>query len=90
MNRARTPVKVKSIPGPRVQAGRRVKAARFMAGGISARETATEAGLSYMHLVAVEAGREPLLDTDARDLGALLGCPPGWLLGGWGADGERG
>jgi hypothetical protein len=46
MNRVRTPARVKSIPGPRVQAGRRVKAARFMAGGISARETAKEAGLS--------------------------------------------
>ena len=30
-----------------------------------------------------EAGREPLLDTDARDLAAVLLVPEAWLRRGW-------
>jgi hypothetical protein len=66
-----------------MEAGRRVKAARLLAGGVSLRETASTTGLDYLHLSMVEHGREPLLDTDARDLGRVLGCPPEWLRHGW-------
>jgi len=52
--------------------------------GVSAREAALRAGLHYSHLIGVEAGREPLLDTDCRDLGAALDVPADWLRSGWG------
>jgi hypothetical protein len=39
--------------------------------------------MSYRHLVAVENGQQPLLPTDATDLGAVLGVPPTWLRDGW-------
>ena len=35
------------------------------------------------HLAAVERGQDPLLDTDARDLGRVLGVPADWLRHGW-------
>jgi hypothetical protein len=64
-----------------------VKAARLLAGGISIHATARAAGLSYVHLVAVEAGQQPLLPTDATDLSRVLGVPSQWLAEGWtGAD----
>jgi hypothetical protein len=74
---------VRSNPPPRVEAGRRVRAARFMAGGISLRETATATGMSYPHLAAVERGEHPLTSTDAVALGELLHVPPAWLRDGW-------
>jgi hypothetical protein len=64
-----------------------VKAARLMAGGVSIRETASAAGLSYLHLVAVENGQQPLLPTDAVDLGNVLGVPAAWLAHGWAGNG---
>ena len=87
MERVRTPVKVKSIAGPRVETGRRVKAARMMA-DVSLRDAAQAAGLTYTHVCAIEHGREPLTSTDALDLGRVLGCPAGWLARGWEAEGE--
>jgi hypothetical protein len=67
----------------RVATGRRVKAARMMAGGISIRAAATASGLSYAHLLAVEHGTEPLTASDATDLGTLLSVPADWLVAGW-------
>jgi hypothetical protein len=60
-----------------------VKAARLLAGGISLHATARAAGMSYLHLVAVEAGKQPLLPTDASDLSRVLGVPSEWLAHGW-------
>jgi hypothetical protein len=54
-----------------------------LAGGVSIRDTACAAGLSYLHLVAVENGQQPLLPSDALDLGAVLGVPALWLAHGW-------
>ena len=62
----------------------RVKAARILAGGITLRQTANAAGLGFHHLSAIERGAHPLLDTDARDLAEVLGCPADWLRDGWG------
>ena len=87
MNRVRTPAKIRSIVGPRMEAGRRVRAARMLA-HVSLRDAAQAAGLSYSHVSAIEHGREPLTSTDALDLGSVLGCPPGWLARGWEAEGE--
>jgi len=72
---------------PRALAGRRVKAARLLAGGVSVRDAATATGMSYQHLVAVEHGEQPLLPTDATDLGRVLGCPSEWLAHGWSGNG---
>jgi hypothetical protein len=60
-----------------------VKAARLMAGNISVYATARAAGMSYLHLVAVENGQQPLLPTDATDLSRVLGVPSEWLAHGW-------
>ncbi|MFZ0379287.1 MAG: helix-turn-helix transcriptional regulator [Solirubrobacteraceae bacterium] len=87
MNRVRTPITVKSIPGSRAETGRRLKAARMLA-DVSLRDAAQAAGLSYSHVSAIEHGREPLTSTDALDLGAVLGCPAGWLAHGWAVEGE--
>jgi hypothetical protein len=65
-----------------------VKAARLLAGGISIHATARAAGLSYLHLLAVEHGEQPLLPTDATDLGKVLGVPSEWLANGWGGNGS--
>jgi hypothetical protein len=59
----------------------------LLAGGISIRDTASAAGLSYLHLVAVEHGQQPLLPTDAVDLGRVLNVPPAWLARGWNSNG---
>ena len=86
MNRVRTPVKVRSIPTSRAETALRVRAARLLAGGPTLKAVADEAGMSYMHLRAVERGAEPLLPSDAIDLSRVLGCPAGWLARGWEAD----
>jgi len=39
--------------------------------------------MSYLHLVAVANGREPLLPSDVRDLAAALDVPAAWLRDGW-------
>lgn len=57
--------------------------AACMLAGVSLREAARSGGLSIAHLHAVARGEHPLTSTDARDLGAVLGCPPDWLLAGW-------
>ncbi len=63
-------------PPARVAAARRVQAARVLVGDRRPlRELARESGLSYQHLTAITTGREPLLDTDARDLGRVLAVP---------------
>lgn len=67
----------------RVLAGRRLKAARVLAGGVSLLDAARLTGMSYTHLRAIEHGQHPLTSTDARDLGELLGVPADWLLRGW-------
>ena len=55
---AGSPVKLRSSYPARVEVGRRVRAARVMAGGLSLRSVASATGLSYAHLVAIENGRE--------------------------------
>jgi hypothetical protein len=70
-------------PPARVQAGRRVKAARLLAGGVSLKQTAHATGLSFPHLAAVERGEHPLTSTDVVALGELLHVPPTWLRDGW-------
>jgi transcriptional regulator with XRE-family HTH domain len=79
----RTTTRLGSISTARVLAGRRVRAARLLAGGPTLRSVAADAGLDYAHLSRVERGEHPLLDTDARDLGRVLDVPEDWLLGGW-------
>jgi hypothetical protein len=81
--RSGQPIPVSVSSTPRVQAGRRVRAARLLAGGISIHATARAAGMSYLHLVAVEHGEQPLLPSDAVDLGRALDVPPSWLRDGW-------
>lgn len=76
-------VPVNTTSSPRAQTGRQVKAARLLAGGISIHVTARAAGMSYLHLVAVEHGEQPLLPSDAVDLGRVLGVPASWLANGW-------
>jgi hypothetical protein len=39
--------------------------------------------MSYLHLLAVEHGEQPLLPSDAVDLSRVLGVPQAWLLDGW-------
>jgi hypothetical protein len=68
----------------RAQTARRVRAARLLVGGVSIRDTASAAGLSYLHLLAVEHGEQPLLPSDAVDLGRVLDVPATWLRDGWG------
>jgi hypothetical protein len=76
-------ISIRASNSARAQTGRRVRAARLLAGGVSIRDTASASGLSYLHLVAVENGQQPLLPSDAVDLGAALGCPSEWLRDGW-------
>jgi hypothetical protein len=64
-------------------AGRRLKAARLLAGGVSLRVVAHETGLAFPHLAAVERGEHPLTSTDVVALGELLHVPPTWLRDGW-------
>ena len=70
-------------------AGRRVRAARVLAGGVGLRELANAAGLSYSHLARVERGDDPLTSSDAVDLGAVLDVPADWLAHGWAASRSR-
>lgn len=67
----------------RVRAGQRVRAARWLAGGLTQREVAKRTGMSTQHIAAVEPGREPLLPSDLAALERELACPSGWLLRGW-------
>jgi hypothetical protein len=62
-----------------------VKAARVLAGGVTIHATASAAGISYLHLAAVERGEQPLLPTDAVDLSRVLPVPASWLRDGWDA-----
>jgi hypothetical protein len=70
-------------PTGRQLAARRLEAARVLAGHPSLRTLAQQTGMGYEHLCAVANGREPLLPTDARDLGRVLGVPSEWLRDGW-------
>lgn len=79
--RSGSPVPV--APTGRLPVARRLEAARVLAGRPSLRTLATQTGMSYPHLVGVANGREPLLDTDARDLAAELAVPEAWLRHGW-------
>ncbi len=82
--RTRSPVPVTTTRSSlRAQAGRRVKAACVLAGGVSLKQVAAAAGLGFPHLAAVERGQHPLLDTDARDLAAVLDVPADLLRHGW-------
>jgi transcriptional regulator with XRE-family HTH domain len=63
-------------------AGRRIKAARLIA-GMTAHQTSDRSGVAFRHLVAIENGREPLVGDDYRRLEATLGCPAEWLRRGW-------
>ena len=73
-----------SASAARAQAGRRVKAARMLAGDVSVRDAARLAGLDYRHLAAIEHGRKPLTSSDCVDLGRVLDVPSEWLAHGWG------
>lgn len=79
--RGRSPVPLK--PSARVAAGRRVNAARLLAGDPPLFELAQDAGMSFAHLRAVVNGVEPLTSTDVRDLAVALDVPPTWLQHGW-------
>jgi hypothetical protein len=70
-------------PTGRQATARRLEAARVLAGRPSLRALARQTGMSYPHLVAVANGDEPLLPSDAVDLGAVLGVPSAWLRDGW-------
>ena len=83
MQQVRTPPRLGSHATKRVLAGRRVRAARLLAGGVDVRSVADAAGLSFAHLAAVERGEHPLLDTDATALAQLLDVPADWLRHGW-------
>jgi hypothetical protein len=74
-------------PTSRRATARRLQAARVLAGGPSLRSLAKATGMSYRHLEAVAKAAEPLLPTDARDLGAVLDVPPAWLAHGWDSNG---
>jgi hypothetical protein len=39
--------------------------------------------MSCGHLLGVRNGREPPMESDARDLAAALGVPVAWLKFGW-------
>jgi hypothetical protein len=81
--RTGSPNPVRACNSTRAQTARRVRAARLLAGGVSIRDTASAAGLSYPHLLAVEHGEQPLLASDAVDLGRVLDVPAAWLRDGW-------
>lgn len=88
MHQVRSGSPVPVVPTGRVATARRLAAARVLAGDPSLRALATQCGMSYPHLVGVANGREPLLDTDARDLAVVLRCPEAWLRHGWADDGQ--
>jgi transcriptional regulator with XRE-family HTH domain len=62
-----------------------------LGGGLTLRDVAAAAGLSYSHLARVERGDDPLTSTDCRDLGDVLDVPASWLREGWkaGVSAER-
>lgn len=66
----------------RARVGARVRAAASLA-GLSLHQTAQAAGLHYSRLVSIVNGREPMTDTDGRDLALVLCCPEAWLRRGW-------
>jgi hypothetical protein len=80
---ARTTPRLIAAAPARVIAGRRVKAARLIAGGITVRQLAAAAGLGYQHLAAIERGEHPITTTDATDLAIALDVPSDWLVNGW-------
>jgi transcriptional regulator with XRE-family HTH domain len=82
MRNVRTGQAVPIKPSARLDVGRRLRAARMLA-DVSVRDAAAAAGLTFTHVAAIERGTEPLTATDARDLGAALGCPSDWLRDGW-------
>lgn len=63
---------------------RRLQAARLLAGRPHLQDLARQTGMSYVHLVGVANGNEPLLPSDAVDLGRALDVPAAWLAHGWG------
>jgi hypothetical protein len=71
------------VPTGRQATGRRLEAARVLAGRPSLRDLATQCGMSYPHLVAVSNGREPMTLTDAGDLAAALDVQVQLLRYGW-------
>ena len=78
--------RLRSSPTDRRRAvGARVRAACALA-EVSLLDAAHAAGLNYRHLVAVVNGREPMTDTDARDLAVVLCVPRRWLVEGWQRD----
>lgn len=77
--RSGQPIPAPSRDSPRAQAGRRAQAAQLLAGDPPLRQIAADAGMSYGHLVAIVAGREPLLPSDVADLSRVLRCPPTFL-----------
>jgi hypothetical protein len=81
--RTGSPVPVATRSSPRVLAGRRVKAARVLAGRVSLKTTAHATGLGFAHLAAIERGEHPLTHTDCRDLAEVLSVPADWLRDGW-------
>ena len=81
--RSGQPIAVPSRDSPRVQAGRRVRAARLLAGDPPLRQVARDAGLDYGHLIGVTRGAEPLTSSDVADLARVLGVPSSWLARGW-------
>jgi hypothetical protein len=50
------PIPIRATAKPRALAGRRVRAARLLEGGVSIRDAASATGMSHLHLVAVERG----------------------------------
>jgi hypothetical protein len=81
------PISIRASNTTRAQTGRRVRAARLLAGGVTIHATARAAGMSYLHLLAVEHGEQPLLPSDAVDLSRVLDVPASWLRDGWTSSG---
>ncbi|MBV9918274.1 MAG: helix-turn-helix transcriptional regulator [Solirubrobacterales bacterium] len=70
-----------AAPSSRVEVGRRLRAARFLADAMSLRDLSAGAGLTYSHLQQVEAGSEPLTETERAALGELLHVPAALVAG---------
>jgi hypothetical protein len=87
--RASTGQPVPVAPTGRQATARRLGAARVLAGRPSLRSLAQETGMSYGHLLGVVNANEPLLPTDAVDLGRVLDVPAAWLRDGWTGDGAE-
>jgi len=81
--RSGQPVPVTVTPTSRQATARRLAAARVLAGRPSLRELAQQTGMSYVHRRGVANAQEPLTNTDARDLAAVLDVPASWLRDGW-------